>query len=136
MVIIIIKLSIYYLLFLSPHIPLVVLHRGARTVTADLVGRGELLVCDVAAPVLGDDRRVDDRADRGRGEREAHLGPREADDIQAEVGHGLALAVLGREEETRGGRVFVFRRNGRPNFLHVDGEKSNQRCAEQNGLES
>ena len=59
--------------------------------TADLEGRGELLVGDVAAPVLGDDRRVDDRTDRGRVEREAQLRPCEAGDVEAEVEVGLEL---------------------------------------------
>ena len=87
--------------------------------TADFEGRGKLLVRDVAAPVLGDDRRVDDRPDRGRAEREAQLCTRKADHVQAEVGVGLALPV---EEETRGCRVLVLRRNGRPNYIHVNGE--------------
>ena len=101
--------------------------------TGDLVGRGKLLVRDVAAPVRGNHRRVDDRPDRGRAEREAQLRPCEATDVQAEVGVGLSLPV---EEETRGCRVLAPRRNGRPDYIQINGKKSAQWCAEHHGLQS
>ena len=117
-------------------LPLVKPVGGLRRVTVDRVGCGELLVRDVAAPVLGVDRRVDQRTDRCRGEREAQLRPCEARDVDAQVTVGPALPLLHREEETRGGRVLAHRRNGRPNNPHVFCEKRDQRRAEHHGLQS
>ena len=91
---------------------------------ADPVGRGDLLVREVAAPVLGDDIRVNQRTDRSRGHREVQLIACEAFDVPAEVGVGFNLPILLHpEEETRGGRVLVLRRNSRPDLLQIDDEE-------------
>ena len=105
-------------------VPLVELQRGVRRVSADLVGRGELLVRDVAAPVLGYHRRVDDGPDRGRTERYAQVLAREPTYVQPEVEVRLPLAFppCCRKKETRCGRVLAPRRNGRPDYLQILGE--------------
>ena len=102
--------------------------------TGDRVDRLELLVRYVALPVLGDDIRVNDFADRRRGEVEAVL-PCEASDVATEVAVGLGLAVApDPEEETRDGRVLVLRRDGRPNRLQVVHHHLLHLRSEQHGL--
>ena len=102
--------------------------------TADREDCLELLVRYVAAPVLGDDIRVDDLADRRRGEVEAVL-PCEASDVATEVAVALDLAVApDPEEERRDGRVLVLRRDGRPNVVQEALEQLLHLVTERHGL--
>ena len=104
--------------------------------TVDREGRGELLVRDVAAPVLGDGMRVDDRPEGRRGELVAQR-PCEASDVGPKVLVGLGLPVLpDPEEETRGGRVLALRRNSRPDLFKVEVEHLGHLLCEHHGLQA